>query len=56
MDRLEERLAKIEERVDWIVKTLNEIKEEKTASKKMWISIFSSLLASITAIIISILR
>ena len=57
MDKtIEERLAKIETDIVWIKATLQEMKTEKDTNKKMWIAVLGSMITSLTAIIIAVLR
>ena len=57
MDKtIEERLAKIETDIVWIKATLQEMKTEKDTNKKMWVAVLGSMITSLTAIIIAVLR
>ncbi len=57
MDKtIEERLAKIETDIVWIKATLQEIKTEKETNKRIWIAVLGSMITSLTAIIIAVLR
>ena len=56
MDRIEERLAIIETDIKWIKENITEIKNFREDSRKLWYALGGSILTSVTAIIIALIK
>jgi hypothetical protein len=56
MDKIEERLAKIETDIEWIKMMIQDIKMNQAANKKMWISIIAALISSLSSLLLVLLK
>jgi len=55
-EKIEERLARIETDIKWIKENIREIRDNKKLEIKYIITILGSLITSITAILIAIIK
>jgi len=56
MDKIEERLAKIETDIEWIKMMMQDMKTNQMVNKRMWISILAAMISSFTSLIIVLFR
>jgi len=56
MDKIEERLAKIETDIEWIKMMIQDMKTNQMINKKMWISILAALISSMTSLVMVLLK
>ncbi|MGC8580589.1 MAG: hypothetical protein ACP5MB_11125 [bacterium] len=56
MDKIEERLAKIETDIEWIKLMIQDMKMNQATNKKMWITIIAALISSFSSLVIVLFR